>query len=303
MKSLAAYIMRGRMQAVIGIAGLGILSLLDPMFRMISLLSTASLALVALRLGVRESLWVVSTCVLVLCLSGMAMSGNISGSLVYGLLLWGPILPVALLLRTLGKLALSLEIALGLGVLAVAAIYLMVPDPSEMWLENLSRLLEAMRDRESAGPETEAVKQGLEYYSRFMSGIVVAGSLMSVILALLLGRWWQATLFNPGGFRTEFQALRLDPPAAYLGLGSIVVGFVATGLDNSGMAEAAWNISIIFLVLFALCGIAILHVVLNRKAFWLAGIYIAIMVIPLALLPVALLGLSDTWFNWRRLLR
>ena len=40
-----------------------------------------------------------------------------------------------------------------------------------------------------------------------MFGLILA---VTLVLGLILARWWQAMLYNAGGFRTEFHALRLE---------------------------------------------------------------------------------------------
>src|SRR5690625_6353500 len=49
--------------------------------------------------------------------------------------------------------------------------------------------------------------------------VLVTGLLANVtsftgVLGLMLGRWWQALLYNPGGFKQEFNGLRLNTPQA-----------------------------------------------------------------------------------------
>jgi len=296
MRSLAAFIMRGRAAAVIAVAGLGLVSLLIPL---VSLFSSAALALVALRKGAAESAWVLGLSALAVGVLGTGFTGDVYLTILYGLLLWLPIWLTATLLRESGQLALALEGALGLGILAVMGIYLLVREPAQMWQENLQRLIQPMLERAPPGFDPDQVAQSVGFFAHYMSGIAAAGSVMSLILGLLIARWWQATLFNPGGFRAEFVNLRLHRAVAYLGLGSLAAALAGVG----SIAEIAWNINLLFFALFLVGGFAILHALLatgRAKKFWLVGIYIAAFIIPHILLPVALLGLSDIWLNWRR---
>ncbi len=293
MKSLAAFIMRGRVQAVIGVAGLALLSLMVPL---VSLFSSAALGLVTLRMGARESLWVLAVSALVAAVAGTLLMGNLQAATVYGLLLWVPVWPVAMLLRTSGQLALALEAGLALALLAVVGAYLVTGDPSQLWEGSLQRLLESMREHAPPGFEASEASERLQFFAHYMTGVAAAGSLMSLVLGLLIARWWQAALYNPGGFRAEFVALRLHTGAGYAGLACIALALLADG----GVSEFAWNMSAVFFVLFAVAGFSIVHALLGRKGFWLGGIYLALLVIPQILLPVAFLGFSDPWLNWRR---
>jgi mannose/fructose/N-acetylgalactosamine-specific phosphotransferase system component IIC len=56
-------------------------------------------------------------------------------------------------------------------------------------------------------------------------------------------------------------------------------------------------------VLFVVLGFAILHRVFAARPnqrFWLAGIYVLTLFVPQMLVPMALLGISDLWMDWRR---
>jgi hypothetical protein len=298
MRSLAAFIMRGRGQAVMAVAALALLALVIPL---VSLFSSAALALVALRKGSLESAWVLGLSALAAGVLGTVLTGSVYSAMVYGLLLWVPIWLAAVLLRESGQLALALEGALGLGLLAVLAVYVLVQDPSQMWQESLQRFLQPMLEHAPPGFDPAQLTQNVEFFSHYMSGIAAGGSVMSLILSLLIARWWQAMLFNPGGFRAEFHGLRLHSAVVYLGLGSF-----AAALTGGGAAEIAWNMNILFFVLFLVAGFAILHAVFpsnGARRFWLTGLYIATFIIPQLLLPVAFLGLTDVWFNWRRRIR
>ncbi|MBS1211507.1 MAG: hypothetical protein H6R26_123 [Proteobacteria bacterium] len=287
--------MRGRTQAVIGVAGLALISLMIPL---VSLFSSAALALVALRMGARESLWVLAVSAVVATLAGTLLMGSVQVALVYGLLLWVPVWPVALLLRTTGQLALALEAGVVLGVLAVVAVYLLTGDPAQLWSENLQRFLQPMLEHAPPGFDSQQVSERLQFFAHYMTGLAAAGSLMSLIFGLLIARWWQASLFNPGGFRAEFVGLRLHTGVAYAGVGCIAAALLA----GEGVAEFAWNTSAVFFVLFAVAGFAVMHSLLGRKNFLLAGLYVSLLILPQILLPVAFVGFSDPWLNWRRLM-
>ena len=53
---------------------------------------------------------------------------------------------------------------------------------------------------------------------------------MTTIVCVVLGRSWQAALYNPGGFRVEFHQVRL-PPTLALPLFLVVVACVVQGGD------------------------------------------------------------------------
>jgi len=295
MKSLAAYAMRGRLYALWVIFGFAVGSMVLPP---VSLLSTALLALVALRKGAAESAWVLLLALLCLGIGGILLVGSAFQAIVYGLLLWLPVWPVAILLRNTRRLDWALVLASLLGLAAVMAVYLLADNPAAFWREKMQPLLQAMQENSPPGVDATALEQAVDIFSHYLTGTMVAASVVSVILALLIARWQQAVLFNPGGFRSEFVALRMRAEVVYVTLACLLTGILAAGLA----AEIAWNLTAVFMVLFIFCGFAVLHALLGGKTFWIVGVYFVLFISPQLLLPpIALLGLSDTWLDWRKL--
>lgn len=295
MRFLAAYAMRGRLQALAAICGFAVASLALPP---LSLLSSALLALVALRQEIRESAQILLLSLLGLGLVG-AFTGGTLEALSYGVLLWLPAWPLAIVLRGTRRLEWAVEAALGLGLVAVMAVYLLVDEPAALWRERLDVLLQPMLENAPPDFDRSSLARAMDLFAHFLTGMAAGGSVLSAILALLIGRWQQAVLFNPGGFRTEFVALRLHRGVVYAALACF-----AAGMLGGGLAELAWNLNIVFAMVFVLAGFSIIHATLGKKGFWVAGIYVALLFIPQLLLPpVALLGLTDAWINWRKLAR
>ena len=299
MRFIAAYTMRGRYQALVAICGLAIASLLIPP---LSLFSSALYALVVLRKGSGEGAWVLLFALLALGAGSALQTGNPAQGISYGLLLWGPSWPVAVVLRESRSLTLAMETALGMGLCVVLGVYAVVSDPAALWRENMQLFLQALS--QNAPEDFDPVKFGnaMDIFSHYLTGTVVGGSLLSLILGLFIARWLQANLYNPGGFGREFSQLRLHKPVVYLGLAFISAGLL---LKEGNLAEIAWNLNGVFLVLFILAGFSILHaVLLGRKGFLTFVIYLAIFFILIMLkwllLLVAFLGISDPWLDWRK---
>lgn len=292
MQSLAAFALRGRPQALAVICGLAFASLLFPP---LSLLSSAALSLVALRLDIKESAWILLLALLVLGMAG-ALSGSVREAVFYGALLWLPMWPVAVVLRASRRLEWAMTMALGLGLASVLGVYLLVDEPAALWRDRMQSLLRPMLENAPAGFDSTNINQALAFFAHYMTGAMAGGSMMSLLLALLIARWQQAVLYNPGGFRNEFIALRLQPGVAYAALACLVGGSV-----GGSFTELAWNLGIVFFMVFTLAGFAIFHAVLGGKGFWLAGIYVALLFMPQLLLPpIALIGFGDAWFDWRK---
>ncbi len=294
MRFLAAFVMRGRLQALAAICGLALASLVLPP---LNLISSALLALVALRQGAKKSAWVLLLSLLSLGLGGVLLAGDALEAILYGVLLWLPVWPMALLWRETRRLEWAMEATAGLALLAVFGVYLLVDDPAAMWRQRLQIFVRPMLENAPADFDAAALAQALDLFSHYLGGVAAGSSAMSVILALLIARWQQAVLFNPGGFRSEFVALRPHSGVVYAAVACLLAGGLGSGL----LAEIAWNLNIVFLMVFTIVGFSILHAMLGSKGFWIVGFYMALLIIPQFLLPpVALLGLSDAWLDWRK---
>jgi hypothetical protein len=278
------------MQAMIVASSLALLSLIMPP---VSIVSSATVALVTLRLGAFEGLTILVSSSVAAGLLGFLALGNYQFALLYVMVLWVPVWLISIVLREGRYLSLAVEIAVLLGVLGVAGFYLYAPDPSAMWKNILSQMI-------PADAPVADIQRTIDMLAHYMTGVVAAGSVFSLLFGLFLGRWWQATLYNPGGFRQEFLSLNSQPRLA---LGSIAV--VAIALASSGISsEIAWNVTILLFVLFAVIGTAVLHTLfagMKMGRYMVPMLYITLFLIPHAMLLVALIGLSDAWLNLRKI--
>ncbi|MFZ2312447.1 MAG: DUF2232 domain-containing protein [Methylobacter sp.] len=288
MSFLAAYIMRGRMQAMIVASTLALLSLMMPP---VSVVSSASVALVTLRRGAFEGLYVVVCSSVAAGLLGFFLLGNYQFALLYGMVLWVPVWLISIILREGRHLSLAVEIAVLIGVLGVVGFYLYDTESATMWKSILSRMV-------PANAPVEDIQRTVDVLSHYMTGVVAAGTVFGLLFGLFLGRWWQSVLYNPGGFRQEFLSLSTHPRLA---IGSIVV--VAIALLSSGVvSEIFWNITILLFVLYVFIGAAVLHTVfasMKMSRYLVPMFYLTLFLIPHAMLPVAIVGLSDAWLNLR----
>jgi len=119
------------------------------------------------------------------------------------------------------------------------------------------------------------------------------------LLCLMLARYWQALLFNPGGFAREFHSLLLPRRVALLLLALILLipGLWAQGTVLIPLCSVP--------MLFA--GLSLVHAKLAGKAsgrFWLVGLYLSLLLfMQLAYPLLVVLALSDSLFDFRGLNR
>lgn len=296
MKALGLFIMQGGRQATIIVALMAILSLLMPPMVIVSV---AAVCLVTLRNGAADGIRVLIGSTVATAILGYMLIGTSLVSFSYLFIMWLPAFIVSMVLRETGQLNKALEFLVVLGMLAVAAFYLVIDEPAQLWASGIQDVIKTLAEQKDL-PVTEVeLQEGLDFWSQYITGVVAAGTLVSLLMSLLLGRWWQGVLYNPGGFDDEFKQLRLLPRD---GLVFVVLIAVAVLLDGQ-FAELIWNIEIPILLLFFIVGVSVTHAVIKNKGgskYLLGGFYIAVFFVPHLILPLVLVGLSDVWMNWRK---
>ena len=289
MNFLATYIMRGRMQAMLVASSLALLSLMMPP---VSVVSSATVALVTLRRGAYEGLYVLGCSSLAAALLGFLALGNFQFALLYVMVLWLPVWLISIILREGQHLSLAVEIAILIGIVCVIGFYLYAPDPVALWKAVLSQMI-------PADVPVADIQRTIDILVHYMTGVIAAGSVFGLLFGLFLGRWWQANLYNPGGFRQEFLSLSTKPR---ISIGAIVVLIIAV-TSPVGVSEIAWNVCILLFVLFTVIGVAVLHYAFSMTKlgrYMVPMFYITLFLIPHAMLIVGLVGLSDPWLNLRK---
>jgi hypothetical protein len=292
MRSLAGFAMRGRSQAALVAAGSAVLSLIVPL---VAVISSAVVALATLRQGAREGLLVAG----IAGLGGAALAWLALGTpwpgLGFFLVLWVPLWVLALVLRVTRNLALTVQGAAVAGLLILVGLHLAVDDPAAYW----GKVMEPLRERlvEVGFIPEAASREVMADLAKWMTGALAASLYVQFLLALFLARWWQAVLYNPGGFGAEFRDLRLSPL-----LGYAVLALVGLRL---WWPEALWGLELLMLILplLLLQGLAVAHGVrhsLGVGVGWLVAVYLVLVVaMPHGEVLVSGLGLVDLWLDVR----
>jgi hypothetical protein len=286
MRGLAAFILRGRPQAVLVIVLAAVLPLLN-------LFSGAALALVTLRKGAQEGMLslLIATCLTIILVAALFNSTLPA----VGLLgtFWLPLWLLSGVLRHTVSLAVTLQLALLLATLVLVGYAVVIGDVTGWGRALLAQLLEpVLQPLQLPGPQQTAIEATL---APFILGLFIANGLLSVLLSLMLGRWWQALRFNPGGFGAEFRELRLGRYPALLA----VLVFAGTLLWQWPLLV---NLALLLLVIYALQGIALAHALVNRRRLapgWLVGFYLLLLLLPQSFFLVCLLGVIDAWVDFR----
>ncbi len=292
MLGLASFIMRGRSQAALVATVFAVLSLLFPLTGM---LSSATLALATLRQGPGEGLIVGGLAGLATGLFAFAALGSPLPAIGFILALWLPAWVLAVVLRNSRSQALTLLVAGLIGLAILMGLNLGVADPAAYWAEIMEPLRQGLIE---GGILKDAESQLLiQDLARWMTAAFAATFYFQALLALLLGRWWQSLLYNPGGFGEEFRNLRLGKGLGALGL--ILIAFLLLRGENQWAAD----LLILITPLFMLQGLALIHWLikaLHASRGWLIGLYaLFLLALPHAQVLTAGLGLADIWVNVR----
>ncbi|WP_295580998.1 hypothetical protein [uncultured Lamprocystis sp.] len=292
MKFLAALIMRGPVQAALVTGATGLFALLFPL---IGLFSSASMALVTLRGGAKAGALVGAMAAAGCALACVFVFGSPWPALVVVTVLWLPVWALGIALRFSRSLAFAIQMAGLAGVMLVLLFYALTANPVEYWVNFLEPLSQAVvKDGLFDAANAQALFAQL---ARWMTGIFAAGLLLQVLLGLFIGRWWQAALYNPGGFGAEFRTLRLHP--AFGAVGVVLVALIGFTRGPGLVAD----LLIVLSPLWLLQGLAVIHTLqaaygLHRG--WLVGLYVLLVVfMPHAEILVACLGLVDIWADLR----
>ncbi|MBU1294026.1 MAG: hypothetical protein KJ609_04840 [Gammaproteobacteria bacterium] len=251
MGGLAKWVMKKRLNAIIGVMVFGLIP-------MMFWLAAAILGLVVLRKGVKEGIPVLAWG----CLPALVLwmfQGDATA-----LMVLVDVMLLSYLLRSTMSWSWVLLVGSFLAVISTLLQPLLMAD-----ILNLAVTL----------VQSVLTKEGVEVPDRnlIFNQAVMAISIFQVVIAIIslfLARKWQAGLYNPGGLRTEFHQLRL-PVVFSLVLGGMILIGESLGGSFSILSQAA-------VPALVLPGLALVHGVLAKKeigivgliAFYLVGFFV-----------------------------
>jgi len=299
MRAIAAFIMRGRLQAIIAATVLGLLGGLFPPGW---LLSGGVVGLVTLAQGPREGMLnaFAATAIIVLLSGALALQPAMQATGIF-VMLWLPIVwLLAVVLYQSRSLALTLLLTALLGGAIVVAVYGLVEAPAQWWYSHvIEQLLPMMKQAGMEIPDQAAFEADMRDASRVMTGTLAAIISFGLAVSLLIARWWQSEVTRPGAFGDEYRNLRLGATAAVIA----VLLVVPAWFSGDGFAEMTSNLLIVAVVLFMFQGLALGHAAikqLGNNPAWLVVMYVVIVFsMPYGLLFAAVLGVLDNWFDFR----
>ncbi|WP_339675360.1 hypothetical protein [uncultured Zhongshania sp.] len=274
MRALAEFIMKGRLQAV-AVAGLGVGTLV------FAWVGVAAAVLVLLRKGLAEGAYVVFWALLPAI--AVATIGADVGPL--AMLLGAS--ASALVLRNTQQWSNALVTAAAVGLFSA----LLLTQFANAYLVSVLELVQPMLQQMQAS----APGAFPEITTGDVAALIGVSAVLWSTLAVMLGRWWQALLYNPGGFRLEMWQLRLSPTIT---IGLVVVMLL---LSKVGGDYRFWAIMCVMPIVTA--GLALVHGVVGRLGLgraWLIVFYVALLILRPLWVALILAAIVDSWIDIRR---
>ena len=294
MLALARFIMAGPNQATLVAAVSALLALLLPP---LSWISGGVISLVTLHLGERKGMQVMAYAGLGTAALSWLVLGTPLVALVMLMLLWLPVWLVSWVLRKTVSLKLALQLVTGLSLLLVLVLQLVYPQFQQDQAGAFKEVVEQMMAEQPSSVNRAEMNKAVDTAMQWLPGILASGLLLGVVLSLLLGRWWQAALYNPGGLAKEFNELRLGRQLSAVA----TVFLLIAGLTSSDLVTM---LVLVFLSVYLIQGMALIHGIIAIKGLnksWLLGFYLMMFLLPhLVLMPMAVFGLTDAWIDFRK---
>jgi hypothetical protein len=279
------------------------LLLLAPMFGplvgFVMVPTGAVIALVTLRFGPREGLKVAAIATSFAVVVRIGLAQGAIATLVMAASLWLPAWLMACVLRAQRAQRGPLLTAAAILLVYAGVFRVMVKDVASFWREALKPVFE-MLAKDGA---TSLTPKQIDFFVSQMHEGTLVGMLCIFGAVIMLARWWQAELYNVGGFGAEFRELRLPRSVTMIAAAFALV--YSFGPQGALLRELAGDACALLVVLFALQGLAVIHFMARVRglaAAWLITLYAMLVLAPLVAGPIlATTGLADNIVDFRRL--
>lgn len=282
MRALAEFIMRGRMQATLVVAGCATLPLLY-------WLGAAAGCLVLLRRGLKDALGVLALGLLP-ALIWWLYSDDPRALLV---LLGSSSL--ALVLRASESWNRVLLVSIAMGVVFAVVLGTVFAPQIEMLAQALIKVMPSLLGDVYQKLSVDEQAHFASLIAPVLTGLIAALLQIVSVLSLIVGRYWQALLYNPGGFGREFRAIRFPLLPAMLLLAFMLLG------PNIGPQMAMLTPLCSVPLVFA--GLALIHGLVAQKRlarFWLVGLYVTLLLFMQLIYPLlVVLAIVDSLIDFR----
>ncbi|MCO8162727.1 hypothetical protein NJC38_11170 [Pseudomonas sp. 21LCFQ010] len=281
MRALAELIMRGRMQATFVVVGCAALPLLF-------WLSAAAGCLVLLRRGFSDAAGILAWALL------PALAWWYFGEPRTAMVLVGS-LGLAMVLRASESWARVLLASVAWGLMYAVILGAVFREPIELLSQEIQKHLPTMLAGLYEQMSVEERARLGSLIAPVLNGLIAALLQIVSVLTLMLGRYWQALLYNPGGFGREFRAVRLSPIPMLVLVVAMLVG--PNFGPHMAMLTPLCSVPLVF------AGLALVHGLVAEKRlgkFWLVGMYVALLLVMQLIYPLlVVLAIVDSLIDFR----
>ncbi|CCE23164.1 hypothetical protein [Methylotuvimicrobium alcaliphilum] len=287
MRALANFVMQGPYQALVAACILGALS---QFVLPLALFCCGIIALCVLSRSDSYWLIVLIGTALVVYVSSLFVESRPGLETPVVLFLLVPLAASAKVLRVTQSQSLAIMVAAVFAALLAVSIQVVSGDAAQWWASWLEGAVEGVKGATYQGFEADGTL-------RLMNGLVAMMFGFAVTSSLLIGRWMQAALYNPGGFAEEFYRVRYPIYA----LGVLGVVLIVTALFSEALL---YDLLLVFMMPFFFHGMAVLHCTVDvseRSKNYLLPPYLLLFVMPqYAIVGMAFLGMADIFLNFRK---
>jgi hypothetical protein len=196
------------------------------------------------------------------------------------------------------RLNASLPKAISLSVLVGLATVWLLPVLSPSWFDILQQGAQEYGKALEGRMEAQTAQAFQPWILPMLLGGISAMLELFAIGGLLLGRYWQAKLYNPDGFKEEFHTLRL--PLWYVA--------IALGVFFISVSDSSWvSLMPVILVPLFIMGVSLVHGVIAMGQLskqWLIAFYISFFFfLPYMYALLILVALLDVLLDFRKRLK
>ena len=295
MRSFGNYLLSSRIHAIGFISLTSIVSFY---------MSSIMIALTVMRRGGVYGLQVIAGCVVFIVLV-LSFINKIpyTDVLMIALRTWLPVWCCAMVLRKTESQAAMTLTAGFFGTIFIILMYVLIDDVPVWWQHWFNTFLDAVLKGNLTADATariEQLKSDIGQIAPMINPLIISFLVIRLITVILIGRWWQSRLFNPGGFRKEFYGLQLPRPLIYLALIGIIALLIGNETQLSPVRDLLWLVIIMYLFQ----GISSVHRLIRKRNYstaWLVAMYCFLVVLfPHMIVFIACIGMADSWIRSKK---
>ncbi|MBN2690148.1 MAG: hypothetical protein JXR42_06105 [Gammaproteobacteria bacterium] len=294
MQKLGKYLLEHRAVTAGVVLGCSLLSLFNIP---IAWIGTILIALTTLRCGAITGFYIL----LWAAIPAIAMTIDhgwmflLSDTLLGNFIVWA----MALILRRNNSWTALLEILTSLGVIAVITINLLKPEIHVWYAKELINAIGSL----NTSFNLHLANTNIQLLATEMSKFVVGANLLftgTILLSyLLIARYWQAKIYNPGGLQKEWSVVRLHRAFTIISITLILTIFFAA-------KPMLLDIALVLLIAFVFAGLSLAHTVLRNLQHGLGNAILVILYFAMIFLfpyisgLLAIAALTDSWYDLRQ---